>query len=45
MPGANQVAQYLVEEAIVTDQGELCEGTLLVLTWVPLGHGVAPSKA
>lgn len=32
MPGADQVAQYPVEEAMVTDQGELCEGILLVLT-------------
>lgn len=32
MPGADQVAQYPAEEAMVTDQGELCEGILLVLT-------------
>lgn len=39
MPGADQVAaQYPTEEAMVTDQGELCEGTLLVLTEVFLGR-------
>lgn len=38
MPGADQVAQYPTEEAMVTDQGELCEGTLLVLAEVFLGR-------
>lgn len=32
MLGADQVAQYPAEEAMVTDQEELCEGILLVLT-------------